>query len=490
MSERFERGRIDLIKLEIEDIAPLKKLRVGHNGKGARPNWYLEKVELRNMDTGDLAVFHVNGWLSSSKDDKLTVRDIPATVRGKAALKSTTYKVSVKTSDVTGAGTDARVFVVLFGENGDSGDLRLKDSETNKKPFENNQLDVFTIPNILTLGRLIKVRVWHDNRGFGAAWHLAYIEVEDTSDGKKYMFPCSRWLSKSEDDKQICRELTCANLPSPGTKDKISYQIDVLTSDRQDAGTQHNAWLMLEGDKYKMSTEFVMENNSRQKILRRGQENSFSMVSRNFGSLTKCYLGLVENDNIATTAKDSQWHCDKITVTNTDSGDKYVFSCNDWIKVQPSMSKRHAKVLQLKTVEESHLTAVKSLGTVKYDIAVFTGNEKGAGTNANVFITIYGRNGDTGKRPLTQKLRDLFERNQQDNFQIEAVDLGDITKIKIEHDNAGFRPGWFLDRVEITNLASNHKWTFPCNTWLDKDKGDNRIERELFPRDSTKIYVY
>jgi hypothetical protein len=147
------------------------------------------------------------------------------------------------------------------------------------------------------------------------------------------------------------------------------------------------------------------------------------------------------------------------------------------------MSKRHAKVLQLKTVEESHLTAVKSLGTVKYDIAVFTGNEKGAGTNANVFITIYGRNGDTGKRPLTQKLRDLFERNQQDNFQIEAVDLGDITKIKIEHDNAGFRPGWFLDRVEITNLASNHKWTFPCNTWLDKDKGDNRIERELFPRD-------
>jgi hypothetical protein len=64
------------------------------------------------------------------------------------------------------------------------------------------------------------------------------------------------------------------------------------------------------------------------------------------------------------------------------------------------------------------------LANVKYDIAVYTGNESGSGTNANVFITIYGTTGDSGKRPLTQKFRDLFERNQTDNFQIEAVDLG------------------------------------------------------------------
>ena len=31
-------------QLEIEDIAPLKKLRVGHNGKGRRSDWHLEKV--------------------------------------------------------------------------------------------------------------------------------------------------------------------------------------------------------------------------------------------------------------------------------------------------------------------------------------------------------------------------------------------------------------------------------------------------------------
>jgi len=40
---------------------------------------------------------------------------------------------------------------------------------------------------------------------------------------------------------------------------------------------------------------------------------------------------------------------------------RYVFVCNDWIKVHRDMSKRHAKALKLDTVEESHLTAAQSM---------------------------------------------------------------------------------------------------------------------------------
>lgn len=59
-------------------------------------------------------------------------------------------------------------------------------------------------------------------------------------------------------------------------------------------------------------------------------------------------------------------------------------------------------------------------------MTVCTGDKFGAGTNANVFIIIYGENGDTGKRALTQSMRDLFERKQVDKFTLEAVDLGMI----------------------------------------------------------------
>ena len=71
----------------------------------------------------------------------------------------------MQTSNVSGAGTDANVYVVLFGALGDSGEIHLKKSETNKSPFEKNQMDVFKVQDVLSLGELSKVRVWHDNKG-------------------------------------------------------------------------------------------------------------------------------------------------------------------------------------------------------------------------------------------------------------------------------------------------------------------------------------
>lgn len=66
-----------------------------------------------------------------------------------------------------GAGTDANVFLVLFGENGDSGILALKESNKSNK-FERNQMDEFNFSDMLSLGDLCKVRIWHDNKGQGS----------------------------------------------------------------------------------------------------------------------------------------------------------------------------------------------------------------------------------------------------------------------------------------------------------------------------------
>lgn len=78
----------------------------------------------------------------------------------------------MKTSNVPGAGTDANVYVILFGSNGDTGELHLKKSETNKSPFENDQLDVFTHNDMLSIGEMSKCRVWHDNKGM---WNIVHI---------------------------------------------------------------------------------------------------------------------------------------------------------------------------------------------------------------------------------------------------------------------------------------------------------------------------
>lgn len=41
---RFERGQEDTFNMEIDDIAPLKKMRLRIDGSGSRPDWFLDQV--------------------------------------------------------------------------------------------------------------------------------------------------------------------------------------------------------------------------------------------------------------------------------------------------------------------------------------------------------------------------------------------------------------------------------------------------------------
>ncbi len=56
------------------------------------------------------------------------------------------------------------MFLIVFGENGDTGTLALREC-SNRNKFERNQADVFRFGDILSLGELSKIRVWHDNQG-------------------------------------------------------------------------------------------------------------------------------------------------------------------------------------------------------------------------------------------------------------------------------------------------------------------------------------
>lgn len=41
---RFERGGVDLIRMDLDDVGKLLKVRIAVDGKGTRPDWFLEKV--------------------------------------------------------------------------------------------------------------------------------------------------------------------------------------------------------------------------------------------------------------------------------------------------------------------------------------------------------------------------------------------------------------------------------------------------------------
>ena len=72
--------------------------------------------------------------------------------------------------DKLGAGTDANIFLTLTGENGDSPEIPLKDSETNRNKFERAQTDIFKITNP-DLGKVFKIKLRSDYSGLlNAKW--------------------------------------------------------------------------------------------------------------------------------------------------------------------------------------------------------------------------------------------------------------------------------------------------------------------------------
>ena len=67
-----------------------------------------------------------------------------------------------------------------------------------------------------------------------------------------------------------------------------------------------------------------------------------------------------------------------------------------------------------------------------------------------------------------------------DKFSIEAVDLGQVFKIRIRHDNSKMGADWYLDQVEVVDVDTEEVYMFLCERWLSKKKEDKRIERTFF----------
>ncbi|XP_021542012.1 lipoxygenase homology domain-containing protein 1 isoform X2 [Neomonachus schauinslandi] len=472
---RFEREQNDTFIMEILDIAPFTKMRIRIDGLGCRPEWFLERILLKNMNTGDLTMFYYGDWLSQWKGKKTLVCEMCAVIDGEEMMEWTSYTVSVKTSDILGAGTDANVFIIIFGENGDSGTLALKQS-ANWNKFERNNTDTFNFSDMLSLGHLCKLRVWHDNKGIFPGWHLSYINVKDNSRDETFRFQCDCWLSRGEGDRQTLRDFACANNEIREELEETTYEIVIETGNGGE--TRENVWLILEGRKNR-SKEFLVENSSRQRAFRKGTTDTFEFDSVYLGDIASLCVGHLAREDRFIPKRELVWHVKTITITEMEYGNVYFFNCDCLIPLK--RKRKYFKVFEVTKTTESFASKVQSLVPVKYEVIVTTGYEPGAGTDANVFVTIFGANGDTGKRELKQKMRNLFERGSTDRFFLETLELGELRKVRVEHDGSGHYSGWLVDKVEVTNTSTGVATIFNCGRWLDKKRGDGLTWRDLFP---------
>ncbi|XP_073234766.1 lipoxygenase homology domain-containing protein 1-like isoform X3 [Porites lutea] len=620
----FETGQKDSFPVNCTgSLGRLTKIRIGHDNTGFGAAWFLDKVIVEDLKSGETVEFPCQRWFSTNDDDGQITRELTRADGNDAEMTDHDYLVHIYTGDKWGAGTDANVMITIFGEDGDSGERRL---DNNKNNFETGQKDSFTLTCATSLGRLTKVRIGHDNTGFGAAWFLDKVAVEDPKTGETVEFPCQRWFSIRDDDGQITRELIRADVlvVDDGKTSPVTghdYIAHIYTGDKWGAGTDANVMITIFGEEGD-SGQRRLDNDSNN--FENGQKDSFTVsCATSLGRLTKIKIG---HDN---TGFGAAWFLDKVVIEDSKTGETAEFPCQRWfatseddgkiirdlirpgeevkddertavpgqqtvvlkirdvgqvepqpdqdgssgkeqenvptdityekeevvvktdeIQIKPAPKQEEPTVTEQenlpqeividkeevlvktdeikiesppeqeepKVKEEENLppviiinkeevvvktdeiqieappekeepTAVKEEENLPQEIIIdkghdylvhiYTGDKWGAGTDANVMITIFGEDGDSGERKLDNN-KNNFETGQKDSFTLScATHLGRLNKIRIGHDNTGFGAAWFLDKVTVEDPKTGETVEFPCQRWFSTSEDDGQITREL-----------
>ena len=110
---------------------------------------------------------------------------------------------------------------------------------------------------------------------------------------------------------------------------------------------------------------------------------------------------------------------------------------------------------------------VAAEAAVVYQVAVYTGDIPGAGTDGDVWIWLDGTAGRSGWR-FIDNANDNFERGSTDYFYLNLPNLGALSAAWIYFRPQGGSPAWFLNTVVVNGS------TFSYYNWLS-DEGMVRL---------------
>ena len=98
----------------------------------------------------------------------------------------------------------------------------------------------------------------------------------------------------------------------------------ISTAEETNAGTMHNASLVLIDEDGKRSQEVLLENSSKTKVFRRGQTDILKIVTKPLGPLKTLLVGHKRRDGV-TVKSDAKWFVHKVVVKDIEDDIRYSF---------------------------------------------------------------------------------------------------------------------------------------------------------------------
>lgn len=366
------------------------------------------------------------------------------------------YIIELNTGIGPYAGTDARVYVTLYGQAEATQEFCL---ESTGADFEEGGRSSFRVQAFQDVGELTKIRVRHDNSGEEPEWYLKSVRVYKADSKRNWYFRCDRWLYRQQ--AMDLSDMTAEVSNGPGVEDL--YEIRIRTGDvRFDAGTDAKVRVTLYGSTGN-TAEFLLDHGLSR--FERGGEDVFRVYA--YSKLDKIERVRISHDN---SGPGASWYMKDIQVRNMTQGGKWNFRGERWL----------AKDLGEGRTDYT-LLAAPDENMISYAVRVRTGHTLTSGTAAKVFLTLLGTKGTSREFRLNTKAND-FKTGKEDLFRIDMKkdeDIGDLTQVRIRHNNFWLMAGWFLKEIQIEDIATGKRWLFPCERWLAKGEDDGSIDRTL-----------
>ena len=73
---KFERGKTDVFEIKAADVGNLRKIRIGHDGKGPGAGWHLKEVIIDAPKLGKIWKFPCDRWFDKGEDDGKIEREL------------------------------------------------------------------------------------------------------------------------------------------------------------------------------------------------------------------------------------------------------------------------------------------------------------------------------------------------------------------------------------------------------------------------------
>ncbi len=149
----FEQGVTDHFTITGADVGEIKMLRIGHDNKGLSSGWHLKEVVIETPDSRKY-IFRCDQWLDKKEGDGKIERDLFGAEEKREMTESDfrqfighliDYSVTVRTSDILNAGTDANVYIKIYGNVRKSDPIGLEKSLSHRNKFETGQTDRFEL---------------------------------------------------------------------------------------------------------------------------------------------------------------------------------------------------------------------------------------------------------------------------------------------------------------------------------------------------------